>query len=106
MTFSEKVLNLTKQIPKGKITTYKLIANKLNTKAYQAVGNALNKNEYPIIIPCHRVVNSNGSIGGYAKGIKQKIRILNSEGIAVKNGKIDNFNKHIHTFKKAKKYQK
>ena len=66
MKFSKKVFNLTKRIPKGRVTTYKIIAEKLKTKAYRAVGTALHKNKKPIIIPCHRVVNSNGFAGGYA----------------------------------------
>ncbi len=60
MLFSEKVLNLTQKIPKGKVTTYKEIAKALNTKAYRAVGNVLNKNKNPVVIPCHRVVKSTG----------------------------------------------
>jgi len=96
--FSEKVLNLVKKIPKGKVTTYKLIAKKLKTKAYQAVGNALNKNTKPIIIPCHRVVKSTGEIGGYSRGIKKKILLLKKEGIKIKNNKIENFKKVLFRF--------
>lgn len=98
MNFSKKVLNLTKKIPKGKITTYKIIAEKLKTKAYRAVGLALKNNKTPIIIPCHRVVNSNGTIGGY-KGIKnnkEKIRLLQKEGIKIKNNKIINFKERLY----------
>lgn len=98
MQFNEKVLELTKRIPKGKVTTYKLIAEKLNTHAYRAVGTALHKNKRPIIIPCHRVVNSDGFIGGYAKGIEQKIRLLKKEGINIKNKKIINFEKVLFRF--------
>ena len=76
MQFNEKVLELTKKIPKGRVTTYKLIAEKLKTHACRAVGTALHNNKKPIIIPCHRVVNSDGFVGGYAKGIEQKIRLL------------------------------
>ena len=74
-TFSDKVYALCKKIPKGKVTTYKIIAKKLKTKAYRAVGNALNKNKTPIKIPCHRVVSSDRSIGGYSKGVKKKIQL-------------------------------
>jgi len=98
MLFEEKVLKLTKRIPKGKITTYKLIAEKLNTHAYRAVGTALHKNKRPIIIPCHRVVNSNGFVGGYAKGIKKKIKLLKKEGIEIKNKKIIDFEKVLFRF--------
>lgn len=91
MQFSQKVLALTKQIPKGKITTYKAIARKLNTKAYRAVGQALHNNKNPIIIPCHRVINSNGNLGGYAAGLKNKIKLLKSEGIIIKPKKTKSF---------------
>jgi methylated-DNA-[protein]-cysteine S-methyltransferase len=89
MKFSDKVYLLTKKVPKGKVTTYKIIAEKLGTKAYRAVGSALNKNPYAPVVPCHRVINSNGDIGGFAKGRKEKIRLLKKEGIEVKNGKIE-----------------
>jgi len=91
MNFNEKVLNLTKKIPKGKVTTYKEIAKALNTKAYRAVGTSLRKNTKPITIPCHRVVKSNGTIGAY-KGkpnSKEKTKLLKKERIKVKNNKIN-----------------
>ena len=98
MQFNEKVLELTKKIPKGRVTTYKLIAEKLKTHAYRAVGTALHKNKKPIIIPCHRVVNSDGFVGGYGKGIKKKIELLKREGINIKNKKIINFEKVLFRF--------
>ena len=98
MQFKEKVLKLTRKIPKGRVTTYKLIAGKLKTRAYRAVGTALHKNKKPIIIPCHRVVNSNGFAGGYAKGIKKKTELLKKEGIKIKNKKIINFEKILFRF--------
>ena len=98
MTFSENVLELTKKVPKGKVTTYKIIAEKLNTIAYRAVGTALHNNKKPIIIPCHRVVNSSGFVGGYGKGIKKKIELLRKEGIEIKNKKIINFEKVLLRF--------
>ena len=94
-TFSKKCYSLLKKVPEGKVTTYKSIAEKLNTKAYRAVGSAMNKNPNPIKVPCHRVINSNGKLGGYAKGIKQKIKLLKQEGIEIKNNKID-FNRYLH----------
>jgi len=98
MRFSKKVLELTKNVPRGKITTYKIIAEKLNTRAYRAVGTALHKNKRPIIIPCHRVVNSSGFVGGYGKGIKKKIELLRKEGIKIKNKKIQDFKKVLFRF--------
>jgi len=94
--FNQRCYNLLKKVPRGKVTTYKAIANKLNTKAYRAVGQALNKNPNPIKVPCHRVINSNGKLGGYSKGIKKKIQLLKQEGVEItraggrdKNYKID-----------------
>ncbi len=97
MNFNQKVLTLTKKIPKGKVTTYKIISQKLGTKAYRAVGTALRKNKKPIITPCHRVVNSNGTVGSYKgkKNSKEKIRLLKKEGIKIKNNKIINFKKNL-----------
>lgn len=99
MNFNEKVLSAVKLIPKGKVSTYKLIAKKINSpNSSRAVGNALNKNKSLIIIPCHRVVCSNGSVGGYAKGTKKKIELLKKEGVFVSlNGKID-FDKYLFKF--------
>jgi len=91
ISFQEKVLNLTKNIPKGKVSTYKILANKLKTKAYRAVGTALKNNNKPIIIPCHRVINSDGRVGNYAgkKNNKKKVQLLKKEGIEIKNNKIE-----------------
>ena len=89
--FQDKVYELCRKIPKGKVTTYKNIAKRLKTKAYRAVGTALRKNKKPIIIPCHRVVNSDGTVGSY-KGIKnskEKIRLLKKEGVEIRNKSVD-----------------
>lgn len=99
MTFNQRCYELLSQIPKGKIVTYKQIANTLNTKAYRAVGNAMANNPNPITIPCHRIIKSNGLIGGYVFGTKKKINLLEDEGIIIKKDKIVNFKKHIHLFK-------
>jgi len=96
--FAKKVYQLTKQIPEGKVTTYKEIAKALNCRAYQAVGQALKHNPFAPQVPCHRVVKSDGSIGGFSgqtkgKEIKRKTMMLKKEGIHFKNNKIKNFNK-------------
>ncbi len=100
--FSEKVYGLVKQIPYGKVATYRDIASVLNTKAYRAVGNALNKNKDIVNIKCCKVVKSDGSIGGFSRGIKEKIRRLKKEGIEVKKGKIVDFEKRLYLGFKAK----
>ena len=101
MNFQEKVLALCKKIPKGKVTTYKEIGKALKRKGqvYRAVGRALHDNIYPVKIPCHRVVASDGSLGGYSRGIKKKINLLKKEGIQIKKNKIINFKEKLFTYK-------
>jgi len=80
--FSEKVYEIVKKIPKGKVLTYMEVAKRAgNMKAGRAVGNILNKN-YDSKIPCHRVVRSDGKLGGYNRGAKRKKEILKSEGVS------------------------
>lgn len=98
MIFNEKVWSLCKKIPFGRVSTYKIIAEKLNTKAYRAVGNALNKNPYAPIVPCHRVINSKGELHGFAHGLKAKRILLEKEGIKIKNNKVIDFDKVLYRF--------
>jgi methylated-DNA-[protein]-cysteine S-methyltransferase len=97
-SFNEKCYALLKRIPEGKVTTYKEMANALNTKAWRAVGSAMAKNTNLFVIPCHRVVRSDGSIGEYALGSDKKSKLLVDEGVVVINGKVNNLNKHMHRF--------
>jgi methylated-DNA-[protein]-cysteine S-methyltransferase len=79
--FQNKVWNELLKIPYGKLRTYKDIAIKIgNKKAVRAVGRANSTNHVPIIIPCHRVIASNGKLGGYAGGVSLKERLLELEG--------------------------
>jgi methylated-DNA-[protein]-cysteine S-methyltransferase len=114
--FQKRVYNIVKKIPKGKVTTYKEVARVLgNPKLVRAVGNALRQNPFPFLsnfprrsvlsprqsalassprrsafIPCHRVIKSDGSLGGYQLGIEKKKKLLRKEGVRFdKNGKID-----------------
>lgn len=78
--FSEKVFSVVKKIPEGKTLSYKEVAKRAgNEKACRAVGNILNKNFDPSI-PCHRVIKSNGNLGGYNRGAVNKKKILLKEG--------------------------
>jgi methylated-DNA-[protein]-cysteine S-methyltransferase len=88
-SFNERCYQVLKKVPRGRVTTYGHIARALHTKAYRAVGNAMKKNPYAPGVPCHRVINSDGSIGGFASGTKKKIQLLKKEGIEIKKGKID-----------------
>lgn len=80
LSFQEKVYKIVKKIPRGRVLTYKDVAKKVGRpKAFRVVGNILNKN-YNLEIPCHRIVRSDGKIGGYNRGIKEKIKLLKQEG--------------------------
>lgn len=99
-SFSQAVWRITKEIPLGKITTYAQIAQALGRpKSARAVGNALHKNPYAPIVPCHRVVKSDGNVGGFFGGKSAKKKILRSEGLKIVKDKIANFQSLIHTFK-------
>ncbi|OQD59640.1 putative methylated-DNA/protein-cysteine methyltransferase [Methanobrevibacter arboriphilus JCM 13429 = DSM 1125] len=86
--FEKKVYIETMKIQRGEVKTYKEIGDNIGSKGYRAVGNALNKNPIPIIIPCHRVIGSNMKLTGFNGGINLKKEILINEGIKVKNDKV------------------
>ena len=98
-TFDQRCYELLLQIPKGKVTTYREIAHALGTKAYRAVGQAMNRNPNLVKVPCHRVVKSNGEVGGYAQGEIEKIKLLLEEGINLRKNKIMNLEIHLHQFR-------
>ncbi len=88
--FQSRVLKLVSTIPNGKVTTYKELARALGRpSACRAVANALAKNPHLVKIPCHRVVRSDGRIGGYKLGTLQKAKLLAAEGVEVINKKVD-----------------
>ncbi|MDX2502903.1 MAG: MGMT family protein [Gammaproteobacteria bacterium] len=97
-SFNEKCYELLKLIPEGKVTTYREMARALNSRAWRAVGSAMAKNNNLYIIPCHRVVRSDGSIGEYALGTNKKAEILKSEGVVVVKGKIKNLDDFMYKF--------
>ncbi len=101
-SFQEQVYALCKQIPKGKVSTYKGLAHALHINSSQAIGQALKCNPYAPKVPCHRVIKSNGTIGGFmgqtaGPEIQQKIKLLKQEGIKIENGKIS-LQVYLHTF--------
>jgi methylated-DNA-[protein]-cysteine S-methyltransferase len=95
--FYEKVYSVLKKVPKGKVVTYKILASKLGSKAYRAVGSAMKNNENAPVVPCHRVVLSSGKVGAYSGkcGVKSKIKLLENEGLEIVNGKIKDFKKKL-----------
>ncbi len=85
-SFTQAVLKATCSIPLGETRSYKWIAKRIGKPgAARAVGNALNKNPLPLLVPCHRVIKSDGKIGGYSRGIREKRRLLAVEREIVKN---------------------
>ena len=103
MNFDERVWRLMERIPRGNVTTYGQIARKLNTKAYRAVGNACRKNPYAPRVPCHRVVRSDGTIGGFGgktsgKTVEKKRLLLREENVEVRNGRVVDFEKVLFRF--------
>ena len=87
--FERAVLVATFKIPKGKVSTYKRIAQKIGKpRAYRAAGNALHKNPLAPIVPCHRVVKSDGGFGGEKRGAESRRNLLKKEGIPIENGRV------------------
>ena len=97
MMENNKVFKLLRKIPEGKITTYKEIGLTLNLNP-RKVGRILSENEDLENIKCYKVVKSDGKVGGYKLGIKEKIKRLEKEGIKVENGKIVDFERRVLRF--------
>jgi methylated-DNA-[protein]-cysteine S-methyltransferase len=92
---NEDVYNLLQKIPAGKVSTYGDLAKALgNPSASRAIGRILGENPNPIEVPCHRVVMSDGKVGGYAYGTARKRQLLEKEGVSFLNGSVRDF-KHV-----------
>ncbi len=92
-SFQQTVFAALKKIPRGKVTTYKYLAEAINCKSSQAVGQALKNNPFAPEVPCHRVIRSDLSIGGYVgqvKGdeIRRKLNLLQAEGVEFVDGRL------------------
>lgn len=101
--FSEQIYNQLKKVPKGKVTTYKALAQSLNSKAYRAVGTAMKNNPDTPHVPCHRVVSADGKIGGFkgektGESVSEKIVLLRNEGVEIVGGKVKNFESVLYIF--------
>jgi len=91
--FQRKVYALTKKVPKGKVTSYSAIAKKLKSSP-RAVGQALRVNPFAPVVPCHRVIKADGTIGGFSgetkgKQIQRKIAMLRREGVTINQSIIE-----------------
>ena len=99
MKIEEKIYQKLLQVPTGYVTTYADLAKAINLKNGQrVVGQIMKKNPFPVIIPCHRVVKSDGDVGGYAYGIERKKHMLSQEGLKIIDNKILNFKKNLFQF--------
>jgi len=99
MNLEHKVYKKLLDVPKGQITTYGDLAKAVGLKnGSRIIGKIMNKNPYPVLVPCHRVVMSTGKIGGYAYGEHVKTKMLSDEGIEIINGSIENFDKKLFKF--------
>jgi methylated-DNA-[protein]-cysteine S-methyltransferase len=84
--FQQKVLRAEHAIPRARVSTYKLIAKHVkNPNGARAVGTALATNPFPLVIPCHRAIRSDGALGGFQGGLKMKRTLLEMEGIAFRD---------------------
>ena len=91
-SFQSQCYEALKKVPRGKVITYGGLAEMIGRpKAHRAVGSAMNKNPFAPKVPCHRVVKSNGDLGGFSIDIKVKIKRLQEEGVMVSNNKIVDF---------------
>ena len=98
MNATHQMQQLLLKIPKGKVTTYKALAQAMGTKGYRYMGQLLNKNPDPEKYPCYKVVKSDGSLGGFALGCDDKVRRLKEDGIEVEQGKIKDFKQKNYLF--------
>ncbi len=99
MTLSTRVYTKLLQVPGGKVTTYGDLAKAVGLENGQrAIGTIMKKNPFPGIVPCHRVVKSDGKIGGFVYGERTKSQMLVKEGIKIKDGKIVDFTKEKFCF--------
>ena len=99
MKIEKKIYQKLLKVPSGYVTTYGDLAKAINLKNGQrVVGQIMKKNPFPVIIPCHRVVKSDGTVGGYAYGTERKKHMLSEEGLKINNNKVLDFKKILFRF--------
>ena len=98
-TLIRELKKLLIKIPAGRISTYKIVGQKLGIHP-RYVGRLLHANDDPDLFPCYKIVMSDGRIGGYGLGVKKKIARFKKDGISVKKGKIVDFATHLYDFSK------
>jgi len=99
MKTEEKIYKKLLEVPSGYVTTYGELAKAINLKNGQrVVGQIMKNNPFPVIVPCHRVVKSDGTVGGYAYGTERKKYMLSKEGLKINDDKISDFKKFLFHF--------
>ena len=99
MNIENKIYEKLLQVPSGYVTTYGELAKAINLRNGQrVVGQIMKKNPFPVIVPCHRVVKSDGTIGGYAYGTEIKKNMLTKEGLKINSNKILDFKDNLFRF--------
>ena len=99
MNIEEKIYRKLLEVPSGYVTTYSELAKAIDLKNGQrAVGQIMKKNPFPVIVPCHRVVKSDGTIGGYAYGTEIKKSMLSKEGLKINSNKVIDFKDNLFRF--------
>jgi len=99
LKIDEKIYRKLLEVPSGYVTTYGELAKAINLKNGQRViGQIMKNNPFPVIVPCHRVVKSDGTVGGYAYGTKRKKYMLSKEGLEINDDKILDFKENLFRF--------
>jgi methylated-DNA-[protein]-cysteine S-methyltransferase len=99
LKLDDTIYELVSKIPEGKVTTYAELAKAIGKpNASRLIGQILNRNPNPIVVPCHRVVMSNGVLGGYAYGSDAKRKLLEKDGVRTEKGRIADFKNVKHRF--------
>jgi len=98
-SFNQRCYKLLTRVPRGRVTTYGEIARALGSKGYRAVGQAMNRNPDAPRVPCHRVVRSDGTLGGYAGGLNKKRALLKKEGVVLTGQKVASLEKVLFRFR-------
>ena len=99
MKTEEKIYKKLLKVPSGYVTTYGELAKAINLKNGQrVVGRIMKNNPFPVIVPCHRVVKSDGTFGGYSYGTERKKHMLVKEGLKINDNKISDFKKNLFRF--------
>ena len=106
LDFTSRILDALVRIPAGRVSTYAELASSVSSPRHaRAAGNALKKNLLAPGVPCHRIIRSDGRVGGYSArgGVGEKIRLLRSEGIRVTGGRVEGLSAVLFRFPRREK---